>query len=67
MWLVLQAVVEKLLNYRVRWFTDNQNVVRILQVGSRKPELHAIALKVLALAVLSLNGSLESRMGRLII
>ena len=53
MWLVLQAVAEKLLNYRVRWFTDNQNVVRILQVGSRKPELHAIALKVLALAVQS--------------
>ena len=52
-WLVLQAVAEKLLNYRVRWFTDNQNVVRILQVGSRKPELHAIVLKVLALAVQS--------------
>ena len=50
---VLQAVSEKLLNYHVRWFTDNQNVVRILQVGSRKPELHAIALKVLALAVQS--------------
>ena len=31
-WLVLQAVAEKLLNYRVRWFTDNQNVVHILQV-----------------------------------
>ena len=52
-WLDLQAVAEKLLNYRVRWFTDNQNVVRILQVGSRKPELHAIALKMLALAVQS--------------
>ena len=52
-WLVLQAVAEQLLNYRVRWFTDNQNVVHILQVGSRKPELHAIALKVLALAVQS--------------
>ena len=50
---VLQAVSEKLLNYHVRWFTDNQNVVRILQVGSRKPELHAIALKVLALVVQS--------------
>ena len=52
-WLVLQAVTDKLLNCNVRWFTDNQNVVRILQVGSRKPELHAIALKVLALAVQS--------------
>ena len=40
-WLVLQVVTE---NCHVRWFTDNQNVVRILQIGSRKPEWHAIAL-----------------------
>ena len=30
-WLVL---LSSLLNCRVRWFTDNQNVVRILEVGS---------------------------------
>ena len=50
-WLVLLSVAQKLSNYRVRWFTDNQNVVRILQVGSRKPDLHAVALKVFALAI----------------
>ena len=33
---VLMAVAPKLKNCRVRWFTDNQNVARILQVGSKK-------------------------------
>lgn len=50
-WQVLQSVASKLANVRVRWFTDNQNVARILQVGSRKPQLHAIALKVFSLSV----------------
>ena len=48
---VLLAVACKLTNTRVHWFTDNQNVARILQVGSKKPQLHAIALKVFALLV----------------
>eukprot|EP00731_Ephydatia_muelleri_P026444 Em0018g544a len=30
---VLQAVVDRLNNSRIHWFTDNQNVVRILTVG----------------------------------
>ena len=51
MWLVLLSVAQKPSNYRVRWFTDNQNVVRILQVGNRKPDLHAVALNVFALAI----------------
>ena len=49
-YLVLMSVAVKLANARVRWFTDNQNVVRILQVGSRKPELHEVTLKVFSLA-----------------
>ena len=32
---VLMAVAPKLKNCRVCWFTDNQNVARILQVGSK--------------------------------
>ena len=35
----------------MRWFTDNQNIALILQVGSKKPSLHSIALKVFALSV----------------
>ncbi len=50
-WRVIQAVAPKLGNVRVRWFTDNQNVARILQVGSRKPQLHALTLKVFSLSV----------------
>ena len=48
---VLLAVACKLANTRVCWFTDNQNVARIMQVESKKPQLHAIALKVFALLV----------------
>ena len=48
---ILMAVVEKLKNCRVRWFTDNQNVARILQVGSKKSGLHATAVKVFSLSV----------------
>ena len=33
------------------WFTVNQNVARILQVGSKKPQLHALALKVFSLSL----------------
>ena len=50
-WRVISAVASKLVNMRVRWFTDNQNVARILQVGSKKPQLHAIAVKVFSLSV----------------
>jgi hypothetical protein len=48
---VLTAVAAKLLNVRVRWFTDNQNVARILLVGSKKPWLQEVALKVFSLSV----------------
>ena len=30
----------------MRWFTDNQNVVRILTTGSRKPALQQEALAI---------------------
>ena len=50
-WRVLLSVAPKPTNTRVRWFTDNQNVARILQVGSKNLQLHAIALKVFALSV----------------
>ena len=45
------AIAPKLANMRVRWFTDNQSVAHILKVGSKKPHLQAIALKVLSLVV----------------
>ena len=48
---VLMAVAARLMNFHVRWFTDNQNVARILLVGSKKPLLQAIALKVFSLSV----------------
>ena len=43
---VLEAVSVLLRNNRVKWFTDNQNVARIIKVGSRRPDLQEQALKI---------------------
>ena len=48
---VLQSFASSLSDERIRWFTDNQNVVRILMHGSRKPLLQAEALAVFHLCV----------------
>ena len=44
--LVLSSFIPKLAGHRVKWFTDNQNVVRIVEAGSRKQHLHCIALQI---------------------
>ena len=49
--LVLESLVTKLANERVRWFTDNQNVCRVILCGSRKPNLHAEALAIFSISV----------------
>ena len=41
---VLMAYTEKLQGHTVKWFSDNQNVVRIVQVGSKKPHLQEGAM-----------------------
>ena len=43
--MLLESFQERLVNKRVRWFTDNQNVVRIVQYGSKKPDLQAEAMQ----------------------
>ena len=43
--LVLDSFASKLAGHRVKWFTDNQNV-RIVQAGSKKQHLQAIALSI---------------------
>ena len=43
---VLESLADKLHNQRIRWFSDNQNVVRILLVGSRNPMLQKEALAI---------------------
>ena len=35
----------------IRWFSDNQNVVRIIKIGSRQPQLQEIALRIFTLSV----------------
>ena len=49
--LVLQDLGPKLKNHRVRWFTDNQNVARIVLIESRKPILHEEAMAILSISL----------------
>ena len=43
---VLAAVSKLLRDNKVKWFTDNQNVVQIIKLGSRKDELQQLALNI---------------------
>ena len=43
---MLNAFQKKLMNERIRWFSDNQNVVRIVQYGSRQAALQSEALSI---------------------
>ena len=44
MFSVSLSFAEKLKGHTVKWFTDNQNVVRIVQAGSKKPHLQEGAM-----------------------
>ena len=43
---VLEAFAPKLSQCQVKWFTDNQSVVHIIQVGSAKDHLQCLAIKI---------------------
>ena len=49
--LVLESFQAKLSNERIRWFTDNQNVVRVVQYGNKNSALQAEALVIFAMCV----------------
>ena len=48
---MLEAFGPKLKNCRVRWFTDNQNVARIVLYGSKKQILQEEALAIFAIGL----------------
>lgn len=48
---VLEAVAHKLVATRVKWFTDNQNVARIVVVGSKVAELQVVAVRIFKLMI----------------
>ena len=48
---VLQSIATQLQYERVRWFTDNQNVVRIVLNGSKMSILQNLALEIFQLCV----------------
>ena len=43
---ILRSFASKLQGYTVKWFSDNQNVVRIVQHGSRKQHLQDGAMSI---------------------
>ena len=45
-YLVLQSFAQKLAGHRVKWFTDNQGVVYIIQSGSKKDHLQEGAMEI---------------------
>jgi len=49
--LVLESFQNKLRNERIHWFSDNQNVVRIVQCGSKQPHLQSEALSIFAICL----------------
>ena len=44
--LSLEAFDPNIAGHRLRWYTDKQNVVRVIRVGSMIKELHELALDV---------------------
>ena len=49
--MVLRSFVDKLGGHIIKWYTDNQNVVRIVQCGSRKPHLQDGAMSIYQLCM----------------
>ena len=49
---VLQSFASKLVGLCVKWHTDNRNVVRIIDVGSRKSRLQEEAKRIFEICVL---------------
>ena len=69
---VLQSFAHKLAELCVKWHTENQNVARIIDVGSRKSGLHSEAKLFLGIAFImsflsSLNGYPDPEMSTQII
>ena len=48
---VLDSLTDKLANQRILWFTDNQNVVKILNTGSRNPQLQQEAPAIFDISI----------------
>ena len=48
---MLESFQSQLANERVRWFSDNQNVARIVMYGSSKADLQAEALAIFSISV----------------
>ena len=51
-WLALASFIGDVSNKHVKWFTDNQNVCRIINNGSKKLDLHKLTLDIYRLCLI---------------
>ena len=49
--LILQSFRLELKNESVQWFSDNNNVSRIIEVGSSRPHLHKLAIEIFDICI----------------
>ena len=52
--MVLESLIPKLKNEHIHWFSDNQNVVRIMEIGSKQPELQEETFAIFSIAAQNL-------------
>ena len=52
--MVLESLIPKLKNECIRWFSDTQNVVRIMEIGSKIPELQEEAFVIFSITAWNL-------------
>ena len=48
---VLSSLMQNLAGHSVKWYSDNHNVVRIIECGSMKPDLHTLSLDIYKIAI----------------
>ena len=48
---IIESLSSELQGERVLWYSDNQNVARIISVGSRKPVLHELSIDIFNLCM----------------
>ena len=49
LFIMLPSIGHILKGHKVQWYTDNQNVTRIIDRGSTKPDLHTLAEEIVNL------------------
>ena len=55
----LCSFIDKLSGYTIKWFTDNLNVVQVMNTGSRKPHLKSEAIEIYNICLVRISIDME--------